>query len=594
MKFLQQKIKDFYSVEFDVPRRFYPLLIGKSGSNIQRLRDAMPEIRVDISASEENKETFSIRLSGKKVDVDKGKKHFDEHIEELKSSLENSIEQNVTMDQKWHIRFFQNNRKLLIDLQKQYGDLTIKIPEKKSQSDQILLRGPKEIVENVEKHLQELIDKWENTVTKEVTIPHRHHGYLLAQGGSYIQPIQKEFNVQIKFPTKDKESTGTKDDTVKIMGRLNDVEKAFEALEKMIPLETTIEIPNEVHGSLVGKGASHLQDLLKLYPDVQVTFPPINSTLNTIRFKGQADQVQAFQKELIERYEKHQADRQARSYELPLTIKSDYRQLILGHRRTNITNLKKQYEVQILIGDHTTPPSAVVPTPSTSNDHEENKEEPPQAIPHDHHVDEEQATAESNHNQNHQDLKLIIKGYEDRAVACRDAILRLIEEFQSKITMAIEIDRRVHARIIGSGGHKLQQLMKEFDVEIKFPTVKSDQVYVSGLNQQKIDDCIDRLLILEEDFLQDLPIKHPDSNKLSQYQQQEVPSSNKVANSKSNNKNTKQAPFKVKNAPWTSSEHDEDNGEHQGKRNGHPHSPTKVVRAPNPSDLGKHFFFIFN
>ena len=36
--------------------------------------------------------------------------------------------------------------------------------------------------------------------------------------------------------------------------------------------------------------------------------------------------------------------------------------------------------------------------------------------------------------------------------------------------MEIEIDHRIHARIIGSGGQKLQQIMKEYDVEIKFPS----------------------------------------------------------------------------------------------------------------------------
>ena len=33
-KFLQQKIKDLYSIELDVPKRLYPMLIGKGGSNI--------------------------------------------------------------------------------------------------------------------------------------------------------------------------------------------------------------------------------------------------------------------------------------------------------------------------------------------------------------------------------------------------------------------------------------------------------------------------------------------------------------------------------------------------------------------------------
>ena len=69
------------------------------------------------------------------------------------------------------------------------------------------------------------------------------------------------------------------------------------------------------------------------------------------------------------------------------------------------------------------------------------------------------------------DVEIVITGYEDKALACRDEILKLIQEFESTITMEIEIDHRIHARIIGTGGQKLQQIMKEYDVEIKFPII---------------------------------------------------------------------------------------------------------------------------
>jgi hypothetical protein len=165
--------------------------------------------------------------------------------------------------------------------------------------------------------------------------------------------------------------------------------------------------------------------------------------------------------------------------------------------------------------------------------------------------------------------------------------------------MEIEIDPRIHARIIGSGGSKLQQIMKEYQVDIKFQT---DKVHVIGLDQNKIDACIDHLLVLEEDFLQDLPhrpvINTQNSNEgthgqqLTNTQQQEVPI---VTNVKINkNKPTRQAPFQVKNAPWTNG--NEYENEYQKKnssrqRNGHDNSPKKST-APNLNDLGKILFCI--
>ena len=636
-KFLQQKVKDLYSTEIDVSKRLSPMLIGKGGANIQRLREKIPDVRLDIPSADESKDSTHIRLSGKKVDVDKARKILEEHISQLQNSMENSIEQHMTIDPKWHSRFFQNKRKLLIDLQQQYGEMLIKIPDRNANSDQVLLRGPKETLEQVRKRLEELIDTWENTITKEMTIPHRHHGYLLAQSGAYIQPIQKEHNVQIKFPprvtsttSKDEQessvATSNEDenqkDIVRISGRADDIEKAIVNLEKMIPVETTVEIPAEARGSLLGKGGSNLQLLIKQYPDVQVTFPPANSTQNGIQLKGQREQVEGVRKELLESYEKFQTDRQARSFEVRFTIRPEYRPLVFGARGKTINQLRQKYDVRIDVSNNQMPSSAVVPTPSTSNEDETHSEQ----------QDDQQATpqenlplpSESSGNSNQlSDIEIVITGYEDKALACREDILKLIKEFESKITMEIEIDPRIHARIIGSGGSRLQQIMKDFDVDIKFQT---DKVHVIGLNQDQIDACIDHLLVLEEDFLQDLPYRPSTTSNQNSYegtsgqtssntQQQEVPTvshnnnnnNSSTANNNNNqkaskSKQTRQAPFQVKNAPWTNGNEHENDYQQKSisrQRSGQNNSPMKST-APDRDDLGNelvvspnlHFYFL--
>ncbi len=616
-KFLQQKIKDLYSTEIDVPKRLYPMLIGKGGANIQRLREKMPDVRIDIPSLDDNKESTHIRLSGKKVDVDKARKVLEEHINQINTSMENSIEQYITIDPKWHNRFFQNKRKLLTDLQQQYGEMLIKLPERNANSDQVLLRGPKESVEQVRKRLEELADTWENTITKEMTIPHRHHGYLLAQGGAYVQPIQKEYNVQIKFPPRgtntqkdEQETTVTTNedenekDIVRLTGRADDIEKAMVALEKMIPVEATVEIPSEAHGTLVGKGGSNLQLLIKQYPDVQITFPPMNSSQNTIQLKGQGEQVENVRKELLESYEKFQSDRQARSFEVRFSIKPEYRSLIFGFRGKTINSLRQKYDVKIDVSSNQTPSSAVVPTPSVSNEEQEAENATEQQ-------DDQQATPQENlplptetstENQSLSDIEIVITGYEEKALACRDEILQLIKDFQSKITMEIEIDPRIHSRIIGSGGSRLQQIMKDYNVEIKFQANNQpDKVHVIGLDQEKIEACIDHLLVLEEDFVQDLPHR-PSSNTQNQndftlgqqfpttqqqQQQQEVPSVSSQSKS-TRTKQTRQAPFQVKNAPWTNGNELENEQQHKTsarQRHDLDHSPKKTI-APSRDDLG--------
>jgi rRNA processing protein Krr1/Pno1 len=616
-------VKDLHSAEINVPKRLYPMLIGKGGANIQRLREKTPDVRIDLPSIDDTNESTPLRLSGKKADVDKARKTLEEHINQLNTSMENSVEQHITIDPKYHSRFFQNKRKLLTDLQQQHADRT-------ANSDQVLLRGPKEAIEQVRKRLEELVDTWENTITKEISIPHRHHGYLLAQGGAYIQPIQKDYNVQVKFPPrgnttttaaaatsnqKDEQETTTtttppvdesQQDIVRLIGRSDDIDKAVIALEKMIPVESTVDIPYESHGSLVGKGGSNLQLLIKQYPDVQITFPPVNSEQNTIQLKGQGEQVEGLRKDLLESYEKLLADKQLRSYEVRFTIKPEYRSLIFGFRGRTITNLRQKHDVKIDVANSQPPASAVVPTPSVPTDENNSTEQ----------QDDQQATPQDNVSLPEEtqlsDVEIVITGYEDKALACRDDVLQLIKDFEAKITMEIEIDPRIHARIIGSGGQKLQQIMKDYSVEIKFQgNNKNDKVHVIGLDQDKIDACIDHLLLLEEDYLQDLPIRSGTNlqttqsestfgqqlaNAQQQQQQQEVPSTNNLNIVKSTrhdnkNKQQRQEPFKVKNAPWTNgseNDNEQQQNNHPRQRNGHDNSPKKSTpKAPNLNDMGK-------
>lgn len=585
VKFLQQKIKDLHSTEMEISRRLYPLLIGKGGANIQRLREQMPDVRLDMPPPEEAKDTSVVRLSGKRTDVDKARKLLEEHIGQLNVSLESSIEQYVTVDPKWHGRFFLNNRKLLTDLQTEQGDLLIKLPERSAKSDQVLLRGSKQAIEQAQKRLEQLVDTWENTTTKEMSIPQRHHGYLLAQRGSYIQPLQKEHNVQIKFPPRQESAKG---DIVRITGRSDDVDRVILALEKMIPLEATVDIPHEAHGMLVGRDESQMEALMKEYPDVQITFPPLHSKSNLIYLRGQAEQVDGLKKELLNRYEKYQADKLARSFELRFTIKSDRRPLVIGARGRTINNLMQKFDVNIHLGNHANSAAAATPANGTESSptHDEQQAAPP---------------AESASS----DVEVVITGYEDRAKACRDEILKLIERFDSTITMEIDIDHRIHARIIGSGGQKLQQMMKEYEVDIKFPSNhQSDKVHVSSTNQSKIDACIDHLLMLEEDFLEDLPVKSqggaqaPGESTFGQQlasaqhqtRQQDGSSANGVTTikpSKSNNKPTRQAPFRVKNAPWASSEQNGHQNGSDAPRNADRKSSKRGANAPSKDDLGK-------
>lgn len=60
--------------------------------------------------------------------------------------------------------------------------------------------------------------------------------------------------------------------------------------------------------------------------------------------------------------------------------------------------------------------------------------------------------------------QITITGYENKAIAARDAIQAIVNELEEMISEDITLDSRVHARIIGARGKGIRKIMEEFKV----------------------------------------------------------------------------------------------------------------------------------
>jgi len=156
---------------------------------------------------------------------------------------------------------------------------------------------------------------------------------------------------------------------------------------------------------------------------------------------------------------------------------------------------------------------------------------------------------------------ITIFGFEDQAIAARDEILSIVNEFIDMVKETVEIDHRVHSRIIGSRGKNIRQIMQDFKVDIRFPRDNSgnaDLVVISGNNQDRILDARDHLLNLEEEYLQDV--------KENEYMQQYVRDSKQDKGKSSNEK--KNNGFVVTGAPWEQPPDTQSNEEFPSMGNG--------------------------
>jgi len=137
---------------------------------------------------------------------------------------------------------------------------------------------------------------------------------------------------------------------------------------------------------------------------------------------------------------------------------------------------------------------------------------------------------------------ITITGYEKNATEARDAILKIVGQFESMVHEEVSIDPRVHSMIIGKRGRSIRKIMDDFKVDIRLPRdgdADMSLVVVSG-DDDNVQDCIDHLKIMEEEYIQDVA----DREWMKQY---EKPT--RAVDNKDSGKDASKG-FYVAKAPW--------------------------------------------
>merc|ERR1712050_455967 len=136
---------------------------------------------------------------------------------------------------------------------------------------------------------------------------------------------------------------------------------------------------------------------------------------------------------------------------------------------------------------------------------------------------------------------ITITGFEADANKAKEAILKIVGQFESMVQEEVSIDPRVHSMIIGKRGRSIRKIMEDFKVDIRLPRegdADPSRVVVSG-DEDAVLDCIDHLKIIEEEFIQDAA----DNDWMRQYEKP----TRQLANKDSNKD---QKGFYVAKAPW--------------------------------------------
>lgn len=526
----KQRELNSYTADVNCKSELHRYLIGKNGANINKVREETGA-RVIFPGANDPDKTL-IMIMGKQEDVEKAKVMLESQI----SSLENITEIEMDINRDYHKHFVAKRGAILRDISSEYGGVTISFPRIGEDSEVVRIKGPSECVEGAKARMLEIVDDLENHVEVVLEVEEKYHRTLIGVRGKIVQGIIEEFNVQVRFPNRNgpKNSDAAQENgapvaseeqapaaenseentapaaeeepaapainrkAITISGHKDKCELAKKALEALVPVSEEVEVPYKYHRYIIGQKGVEVRKLMQEF-DVNISIPNANLKSDVITITGTVEKLERAKEGLADKvkvYEKEEEDKALRNFALEIEVPSRYHSQIIGRRGATVTELRKKHDVNIQFPARDDPDANM-------------------------------------------DLIRVV-GYEHNAEAARDAIMSIVGELESHVSQDVHIDRRVHPRLIGARGRAISKIMSDYHVDIRFPK-DADIVTVTGA-QDKVEECIEHILNLEEEFMQD--ISEQEENRRHQ-----APRGNQRSNQRNGGGGHNQ-PFMVRDAPW--------------------------------------------
>jgi len=489
-----------HNIEIKAKPQHHKFLIGRQGINIQKIRNDTGARIIFPGANDEDRE--SIMIIGTADAVAKAKEVLEERIKEL----DNIVEDSMTVDPKHHKHFVARRGLVLRTIGDEFGGVVVSFPRAGVTSDKVNLKGARNCVDAAKLRIQEIVKDLEEMVTIDCEIEQQFHRTVMGAKGSQVQRITRDFDVQIKFPDKAGENgeapvpspeRSSDPNIIRITGKKNNCDGAANALKELVPITAEVIIPFEFHRYIIGQKGKEVREMMNEY-DVNIRVPTADQQSDIVLVSGVPTHVENAKAGLAEKLEKLENEKQERikrSFEVTVEINSEYHPKIIGRSGGVINKLRQDFKVNIQL-------------PSKGSENGE---------------------------------LITITGLEEDANAAKQAILKIVNQYESQIKEEVQIDPRVHSMIIGKRGRTIRKIMDDFKVDIRLPRDGDEDaslVVITG-DEEAVLDCIDHLKLLEEEYIQDAADKE-------WMQQYEKP--NRSLDNKDSNKHPKE--FKVSKAPW--------------------------------------------
>ncbi|XP_032637354.1 vigilin isoform X1 [Chelonoidis abingdonii] len=489
-------------VEINVDHKFHRHLIGKNGANINRIKD---QYKVSVRIPPDNEKSNLIRIEGDPQGVHQAKKE----LLELASRMENERTKDLIIEQRFHRTIIGQKGERIREIRDKFPEVIINFPDPAHKSDIVQLRGPKNEVEKCTKYMQKMVaDLVENSFSISVPIFKQFHKNIIGKGGANIKKIREESNTKIDLPAENSNS-----ETIIITGKRANCEAARHrilSIQKELAdiTEVEVSIPSKLHNSLIGAKGRFIRSIMEECGGVHIHFPTEGSGSDTVTIRGPAQDVEKAKKQLLHLAE----EKQTKSYTVDLRAKPEYHKFLIGKGGGNIRKVRDNTGARIIFPTSEDKDQELITIMGTEGAVKEAQKELEALIKNLDNVVEDSMVVDPKHHRHFvirrgqvlreiadeyggvmvsfprsgtQSDKVALKGAKDCVEAAKKRILEIIEDLEAQVTIECTIPQKFHRSIMGPKGSRIQQITRDYGVQIKFPDREENPAPATELAMQE-------------------------------------------------------------------------------------------------------------
>ncbi|XP_050546345.1 vigilin [Daktulosphaira vitifoliae] len=339
---LKKAIACYTSSELVVDPKFFKHIIGKNGSNINRVKN---DTGVLINISECDNSTNIIRIEGRKDGVEAAK----HELQEMIFKLENEVEKEISIDQRHHRAIIGVKGEKVRELQDQFN-VQITFPSSvETKSNLVKIRGLKDDVNKAFKSLTKLSKELDDSnYIMEIPVFKQFHKLVVGKGGANIKKIREETDTRIDLPREGEDS-----DAIKVMGSKEKVLIACEMIKKIQNemgdiLTKEISLGNvKVRNVIVNLGNKFIQSIKEdCGGNVTLKLPVVKGD-NIIVIKGPEEDVDNAIAQIQTMVD------EVHSYVLDLKVKPEFHKYLIGKKRSNVNRIRDMSHTRIIFPPET-------------------------------------------------------------------------------------------------------------------------------------------------------------------------------------------------------------------------------------------------